>query len=158
MQKQTNRLRGLSLIELVIVVAMIGILAAIVIPRFSNATDASKASAVTAQISTVKKALIVYKNEHNDAYPTADQLINNPWQALTNSTDINGDAAGDTYGPYLLKAPINIYQNTSTIASDDSAAWQYDPDTGTIKAVVPQAIIDNADELNIAASDFVSQP
>ena len=70
--------RGLSLIELLIIVAILGILAAIVLPTFSNANETAKAGALASQINTVKKALILYKTDHNDVYPPDAQLILRP--------------------------------------------------------------------------------
>ena len=75
MKNVTPRQRGLSLIELMIVISVIGILAAIVVPRYSNAKDMAMSGSLAAQISTLKKALEVYKAEHNDSYPTTAQLI-----------------------------------------------------------------------------------
>jgi len=150
--------RGFTLIELLIVVSIIGILAAIVIPQFADASDRAKSGSVMSQINTAKKSLILYHTDHNDTYPTADQMITNPWQAMINSTDVTGDIAGTDYGPYFMKPPTNAFIGSSAIAADSSAAWQYDPADGTIQAVVPQALIDRAEALNLNPDDLVAAP
>lgn len=154
---KTNR-RGFSLIELLIIVSIIGILAAIVIPTFSNANETAKAGALASQINTVKKSLILYKNDHNGTYPTDAQLITNQWQALTTTTDIDGDVAGSDYGPYFIKPPFNAFMDSSVVAADNSAAWQYDASAGTIQAVVPSTVRDQADSLHLNDSDLVASP
>lgn len=150
--------RGLSLIELMIVVSILAILAAIVVPRFSNANDSAKGGALASQINTVKKSLTLYKTDHNEAYPTDAQLITNQWQVLVNSTDTDGNTTGTDHGPYINKPPRNPFTGTSTVAADNSAAWQYDSATGTIQAVVPQAVYDQAEELQLDANDLVVEP
>lgn len=150
--------RGLTLIELMIVVSVLAILAAIVVPRFSNANDTAKAGALASQLNTIKKSLILYKTDHNDFYPTDAQVITTQWQVLINSTDITGDIAGTDFGPYFQKPPLNAFTNSSTVAADNSGAWQYDTATGTIQAVVAQSIIDRAEELNLDPADLVASP
>lgn len=150
--------RGMTLIELMIVVSIIGILAAIVIPTFSNANESAKAGALSSQLNTVKKALIFYKADHKDLYPTDAQLITNQWQVLTNSTNIAGEITGSEYGPYFQKPPMNAFMNSNVVAADNSAGWQYDSSTGTIQAVVPSAILSQADTLQLDPLDLVVEP
>ena len=149
---------GFSLIEILIVVSILGILAAIVVPRFTNASDRAKGGALSSQLHAIKQSLVRYSSEHGNNYPTEDQLVTNPWQVLTKTTDIDGDISGDDYGPYFNKPPRNDFMDSNVIATDNSGAWQYDPDTGSIKAVVPQAIYDRAKELNLQAGDLVVAP
>lgn len=150
--------RGLSLIELLIIVAILGILAAIVLPTFSNANETAKAGALASQINTVKKALILYKTDHNDVYPTDAQLITAQWQVLTNTTDINGDVAGSDHGPYFQKPPMNAFKDSNVVATDNTAAWQYDSSDGSILAVVPSAVFSDAAELQLDPLDLIVEP
>ena len=158
MKTNKTQRRGFSLIELMIIVTILGILAAIVIPTFSNANETAKAGALSSQINTVKKSLVLYNSDHNGAYPTDVQMITNQWQALTNSTDVDGDTAGEDFGPYFIKPPFNGFMDSSVVAADNSAAWQYDSSTGTIQAVVPAAVFGQASTLQLDDADLVTAP
>lgn len=158
MKNKTTLRNGFTLIELMIIITIIGILAAIVIPTFSNANETAKAGALSSQLNTVKKSLVMYETDHNGVYPTDDQLITNQWQVLTNSTDIDGDIAGEDFGPYFQKPPFNAFMDSNVVAADNSAAWQYDSSTGTIEAVVPSEIISLADGLQLEPTDLTAKP
>ncbi len=61
--------RAFTLIEILIVVVILGILAAIVIPQFSEASDDANASAVRSTLQTVRAQIQLY-NFKEGAYPT----------------------------------------------------------------------------------------
>ena len=158
MKSNAMKHRGFSLIELMIIVTILGILAAIVIPTFSNANDTAKGSALSSQLNTVKKSLVMYNTDHNGLFPTNAQMITNQWQALTSTTDVSGDVLGDDYGPYFQKPPFNAFQDSNIVAADNSAAWQYTASTGTIQAVVPSEVSNAAAELQLEPLDLVTAP
>ncbi|MBN2325828.1 MAG: prepilin-type N-terminal cleavage/methylation domain-containing protein [Candidatus Omnitrophica bacterium] len=64
--------KGFTLIELLIVVAIIGILAAIAVPNFMNAQIRAKVSRAVSDLKTQETALEMYRLDHND-YPPCDQ-------------------------------------------------------------------------------------
>lgn len=67
MEKMISKVRrGMTLIELMIVVSIIGILAAIVIPRFSNATDEARATYAVSTMKILAGALERYHAEYGD--------------------------------------------------------------------------------------------
>lgn len=61
--------KGFTLIELLIVVAIIGILAAIAIPQFNSYRQKSFDSAAMSDIRTMKTGLEAYAVENNGDYP-----------------------------------------------------------------------------------------
>jgi general secretion pathway protein G len=141
--------QGFTLVEILIVVVILGILAAIVIPQFTSASETAKASSLQSQLQTIRSQLELYQVQHNGEYPTQAQL----WGNLTGTTDIDGNAGAD-YGPYLQKAPENPFEDSSTVDLEANAAtgvgWVYDEDTGAIKAVMDaqKALDTNMDTTN----------
>lgn len=72
MKKRISNNKGLTLIELIIVIAIIGILAVIGVTRFSGMTDAAKRSADEATISEVQSAAKLYVATERPAEGTFD--------------------------------------------------------------------------------------
>ena len=64
--------RGFTLIEVLVVVAILGILAAIVVPRIMDRPDEAKRVAARADIGAIVQALKLYRLD-NGFYPTTDQ-------------------------------------------------------------------------------------
>src|SRR5437764_13888180 len=98
--------RGFTLVEILIVVIILGILAAIVIPQFTNASQDARKSNVVSQLQTLRAQIELYKLQHKDSIPkllTGDG--GNHWGVFLKYTDINGaTSAAKTgnfiYGPY----------------------------------------------------------
>jgi len=63
--------KGFTLIELMIVVAIIGILAAIAIPRFADLIRKSKEGATKGNLGAIRSALSIYYGENEGRYPGA---------------------------------------------------------------------------------------
>jgi len=145
-----------TLVEILIVVVILGILAAIVIPQFTSASEAAKASAMVTQLQTLRSQLELYQVQHNGNYPLLATLQTGTpdgWTGMTTQTDIAG-IPGTDFGPYLQQAPLNGFTNGTNLAPDNSQDWEYDETTGRIRAVVPATKIA---ELNLSANDAVAQ-
>lgn len=127
-----TRRSGFTLVEILIVVIILGILAAIVIPQFTEASNDARLSSMTSDLQTVRGQLELYKVQHLDTYPAFDTFV----AQMTGTTDINGDAAGSDFGPYLLRVPTNPFTNTNTIGADQAGAtgWYYNEATGSFTA------------------------
>jgi general secretion pathway protein G len=63
---------GFTLIEIMVVVVIIGVLAATIIPQFIGTTHDAKASAAKAHVAEIESALERF-NVHMDRYPTSDE-------------------------------------------------------------------------------------
>ncbi len=64
--------KAFTLIELMIVVAIIGILAAIAIPKFSDLIDKSKEGYTKGALSTLRSAIAIYTADNSGRYPSDD--------------------------------------------------------------------------------------
>ena len=69
-RKQMKSQKGFTLIELMVVIAIIGVLAAIAVPRFSESRKSAKDAALKADLRTVDSALLMYYANNANTYPT----------------------------------------------------------------------------------------
>ena len=63
---------GLTLIEILVVIAILGVLAALIVPRVVGRTDEARAVAAKQDIATILQALRMYRLD-NDRYPSSAQ-------------------------------------------------------------------------------------
>lgn len=145
--------KGFSLIEIIIVAALLGILAAIVIPQFREQSLQAKAAAAKADLRILRGAIEYYAVQHNGFAPGYSNgelglSFMVPLQ-LTFYTDEDGNAAGVKsedfpLGRYLKKFPENPFNNKTSIemladgesfpgSADGSFGWLYKPATKTIR-------------------------
>ena len=82
-----KRKSAFTLIELLIVVVILGIIASIVVPQFSIATDDAKMSTLKTNLGTVRAQLQLYKLEHNDVFPTDNTTFEAQLTAKTDAAD-----------------------------------------------------------------------
>ena len=128
-----------TLVEILIVVIILGILAAIVIPQFTNASSDARNNSVTSQLQTLRNQIELYKVQHNELWPTADGAAASAWSwaKLTGKSDEDGtiNAAGKL-GPYLQQTPKNPVNNQTGVGAALGATigWLFDSATGKIYA------------------------
>ena len=61
--------RGFTLVEILIVVVILGILAAIVIPQFTQASTEAKENSLCSNLQSLRSQIELYKCQHNDTAP-----------------------------------------------------------------------------------------
>ena len=132
--------RGFTLVEILIVVIILGILAAIVIPQFTNASEDARKSNMTSQLQTLRSQVELFKLQHRDDAPPLATF----WDYMTQySTDDIGDApvaaatATAKFGPYMQQPAVNPLTGSSTVVAIGTGAattngWYYDATTGEL--------------------------
>lgn len=147
-QIQSTAERGFTLVELLIVVIILAILAAIVVPQFSAATDDAKLSSLDTNLANMRAAIDLYYQQHGK-YPgdltsigtacaagpagaTGTGAADNE-AALLDQLAFYTNAAGESctksdtafkYGPYLKKRamPKNPMTDTAAVAMSTAGA------------------------------------
>ncbi len=135
---QTTR-HGFTLIEILIVVVLLAVLAAVVVPQFRDAAEQADRNAFDQSVRIVQKQLQQFQVEQGhlpgDTSPARDGSSFDPARFIA---DLTGTVQrnGRTYGPYLLEFPANPFAaaakaRTVIIAPDrpaeDAGGWWFDP-------------------------------
>ncbi|MET0320422.1 MAG: type II secretion system major pseudopilin GspG [Duganella sp.] len=98
--------RGFTLIEIMVVVVIMGVLAALVVPKLLSRTSESRVAAAKVDIATIMQSLKLYKLD-NQRYPTTEQGL----QALLEKPTSGPAANGWKAGGYLEKMPKDPWGN-----------------------------------------------
>ena len=109
---------GFTLVEILIVVIILGILAAIVIPQFTSASQDARKNSLTSQLQTIRSQLELYKLQHLDKLPTNLIGGTTDWSQLinkSNNTGTTGTATSLPFGPYLQSAPVNSLNGSTSL-------------------------------------------
>lgn len=125
------------MVEVVIVVIIIAMLAAIVLPRTSRAVAGTNDAACASNLKELRRALELYQAEHS-VYPDADHITDQ----LTRYSDADGNTSPTKdgtfgFGPYIKAIPalpVGARKGSDGISTTagSGVGWVYDPATGAI--------------------------
>lgn len=153
--RSQKKINAFTLVELLIVVIILAILAAVVIPQFAASTEDAKVAALDTTLANMRSALDLYYQQHGE-YPSAlgdgtNAAGSNP-AFLAQLTQYTNGAGGISttkvgafvYGPYLRKAEVPLEPVTESNALEiintgalgltatgaDPGGWKFDNQTG----------------------------
>jgi len=148
--------RAFTLYEVLVVVAILGILAAVVLPTFQGQAESARESAAKDSLKTMRIQIELYKLQHDGTPPGYVNGSTAPTMLLalqfTATTSVTGAVSTSKvpstsypHGPYIKKLPENPFNNLTNIAyvtegtafSDavdgTSSGWLYKKETAEFK-------------------------
>lgn len=139
-----NRRSAFTLVEILIVVVILAILAAAVIPQFTDSTQDAKNSTSIFNLQTLRSQIAVYKAQHGGQHPNGADAAAITLQ-FTSKTNVDGTMTGTpALGPYLQSIPANpaivdpTKQNLLKVvtidptANDTAYGWIYNKTNGNL--------------------------
>lgn len=133
--------KAFTLVELMIVVAILGILAAIVIPAFNDNTQQAREAAARDNLRIFRNVVELYAVQHNGVAPgyPGDDSLQPPANGILRGQMITNNA-------YLSAMPKNLFNDIATVKVltnaeafpvapilTDMYGWIYKPSTKTVK-------------------------
>jgi prepilin-type N-terminal cleavage/methylation domain-containing protein len=149
--------RAFTLVEILIVVVLLGVMAAIVIPAIGRSAIGARETTLAMNLSLLRRFIPVYTSQHKEVAPgyadgnpagtpTEQAFIDQAMLASNaNGATATRGTAGFPLGPYLSKIPANPFNHSESVLAlandeefpgepDDTYGWIYKAATGEIRA------------------------
>ncbi len=151
-----RRARAFTLVEILIVVVLLGVLAAIVVPSMAGYTGSARRTTLAMNLNLLRRFIPVYTSQHGEihpGYPNGDINATPTEQAFVDQATLASNKYGETaprgtpgypLGPYISNVPPNPFNKLATVgfiaagdnfpaAADGQYGWLYNPATGEIR-------------------------
>jgi prepilin-type N-terminal cleavage/methylation domain-containing protein len=148
--------RAFTLVEILVVVVLLGILAAVVIPSVARSGTTARESALASDLALLRRFVLIYRSQHlevSPGYPNGNTAAPPTGAAFVAQATLASKANGQTaargtedfnYGPYLSRIPENPLNNLDTVRmvlngasfpedADGIYGWIFKPETGEIR-------------------------
>jgi prepilin-type N-terminal cleavage/methylation domain-containing protein len=132
----SNRRNAFTLIEILIVVVIMAVLAATIIPQFTDSQKDARESTALFNLNTLRAQIELYKAQHGGALPGA---------GLTDLTIVT-QYKGKDVGPYMVALPENPISGSKAVkasagntivvgdvTADNAGGWIYSAATGDVR-------------------------
>ncbi len=140
--------RGLSLTEVIIAIIILAMIAALAMPRRSQAAATNPEATLREQLRVLRVAIERFRQDHNGLLPggvdCAADLVVRQLCGRTDATGrpVDGNEGNGLFGPYLRAIPRSAMRNSADttmplVTDDQPADWHFDCRTGYIRAQVP---------------------
>lgn len=152
-----RKAKAFTLVEILIVVVLLGVLAAIVVPAIGSGAISAQETTLATNLKLLRRFILVYTSQHLEVapgYPNGLITATPTDTAFRDQATLSSTAGGQTaaigtagynFGPYLSKIPVNPFNKLDTVqmlasgqdlpaSGDDSHGWIFKPTTGEIRA------------------------
>ncbi len=150
------RARAFTLVEILVVVVLLGVLAAIVIPAIAGGATLARQSTLAMNLNLLRRFVPVYTSQHLEVppgYPDGDRQAVPTEQAFVDQATLVSTmygltaargTAGYPLGPYISNVPPNPFNKLATVKvlgngdvfpadADNSPGWIYKAATGELR-------------------------
>jgi len=121
MKRNFRNEQGFTLIEIMVVVVILGVLAAIVIPKFLDRPDQAKVTKTKVDMKSLEEALGMFKLD-NGFYPSTEQSLD----ALVTKPETGRIPSKYAEGGYLKKVPLDPWSNSYVYLSPGLHSKDFD--------------------------------
>ena len=119
--------KGFTLVELMIVIVIIGILAAVAIPKFADMVDKSKEGSTKGQLTSLRSALNIYYSDNEGKYIKTTGQTTSP-----SATTVLKDNLVPKYIASIQPAKLPIKDGNHSCTTESSSVYAVDFPTANV--------------------------